>query len=92
MKKIDTDCEPDDRGIPPLCLKTFLTIKMLWIITMAIILPASGAVITWAFANGNEQVKQNDKIAAIEEKQHELETQINGKLDELIKRGHERRE
>ena len=93
----DIECDvTEDENIPSLCKKTFLSIaraeKMLYIAIFAVVLPAVGAGITWAFTMGNGQTRQDDKIMVLEEKKHELETKINGKLDELIKRGHERRE
>jgi hypothetical protein len=77
--------------IPELCEKTFLTSasagKYVWIFLIAIILPAAGVSIGWAFALGNTQAKQAEKISVIENRQDKLDVEINRKLDVLINRG-----
>jgi len=80
----------DDKDIPDLCQKTFLSIaraeKMIWVFLIAVIIPAAGVSIGWAFALSNGQAKQDEKISVIENRQDRLDAEINRKLDVLIGR------
>lgn len=80
----------DSDQIPDLCFKTFVgidnAVKMLWVTAIVIVLPATIAGIGWSIAIGKEQLTQNSKICEIEKKQTEI-SQINDKLDILLRRG-----
>jgi len=80
----------DDDDIPVLCKKTFVSIsnavKSLWIVAIVIILPASIAGIGWSIAIGKEQIRQDDKVSALECRINYLEANVDKKLDILIKR------
>jgi hypothetical protein len=77
--------------IPELCEKTFVTNaragRAVWVALIAIIIPAAGVSIGWAFALGNTQAQQAEKISVIEGRQDKLDADINRKLDVLINRG-----
>jgi hypothetical protein len=81
----------DNDEIPDLCKKTFVSIdsavKILWVVAIVLVLPASIAGIGWSIAIGKEQLRQDTRLVEIEGRQNALNTQINEKLDILIKRG-----
>lgn len=83
----------DSEDIPDLCKKTFINIadavKILWVVAIVFVLPASIAGIGWSIVIGKEQIRQDTKILELESRQNALNTQINEKLDILIKRGNQ---
>jgi hypothetical protein len=78
----------DKDEIPELCLKTFLTLDkalvVLWL-SCGLIVTGIGGAVTWAFATNSSIVILKEKEATNETRINMLESQINQKLDILIK-------